>query len=221
MHAAVRLTRENVYLTGLDLSFPGGTTHAKGSPALIAMHAGSSRMAPPGQAVVVALAGRRLARLADKHGRPVMTDRVMASYRDTLEEELREFAQRVWDCGETGLALGVRWISAGQLESALQEVPRGETPRLRVDTARRFSADRLRHFVESERALLEDGGGGRGTSPAEPDPGLGSLLQDADYTWAHFPDEPDLAAPGPGFVARARVAALYYAERLRRVESVL
>ena len=30
----------------------------------------------------------------------------------------------------------------------------------------------------------------------------GVLSAEADYTWAHFPDQPDLSAPGPGFAAR-------------------
>ncbi len=219
-HAAVRLTRAGVFLTGLDLSFPRAMTHAKGSPFLIAMLAGSSRLAPVGQSGYIALAGRHLVRRADKHGRPVLTDRVLSSYRDSLEEEMRESSGRVWDCGETGLPLGVRLITT----SGFAETLRGAAPsaeRLNVDRTRRFSADRLARFVSSERALLERVAAAAGLSSAVEDPDLPRLLADADYTRAHFPDQPDLSSPGQGFLARARVAALYYAERLRRIESVL
>ena len=219
-HAALRLTRSSVFLTGLDLSFPGAVTHARGSPALIAMMAGSCRLAPVGQAGFHALAGRNLLHRTDKHGRPVLTDRVLSSYRDSLEEEMREESERVWDCGETGLPLGVRAIHTSQLEEALQgTAPTSE--RLQVDRARRFPVDRLARFVASERTLLERLALAAGLPSALADPALGGLLAEADYTWAHFPDLPDLSAPSPGFVARARIAALYYAERLRRVESVL
>jgi hypothetical protein len=215
----LRLTRESIFLTGLDLSFPGASTHAKGSPFLIAMHAGSTRLAPAVQTGYLALAGRRLVRQNDKHGRPVLTDRVLSSYRDSLEEEMRQSSERVWDCGETGLPLGVRWIATRELEQALQRVL-PQTERVRIDRTKRFARDRLKRFVESERALLNrlELAAGR---PAVEEPGLGALLSEADYTWTHFPDVPDLSAPAPGFVARARVAALYYAERLRRIESVL
>jgi len=234
-HAALRMTRGSVYLTGLDFSFPGARTHAKGSPSLITMHSGSSRLAPVGQATYSALAARHLARQTDKHGLPVLTDRVLSTYRDSLEEELSESSARVRDCGDTGLPLGVPVIAASQLEEALQA---GATSaqRLRIDRTRRFPGERLAHFVASERALLEKvalaagGPSGNGLAPAgqagaapagaAPD-ALGALLADADYTWMHFPDQPDLAAPEWGFVVRARVAALYYAERLRRIESVL
>ncbi|HTZ53405.1 MAG TPA: hypothetical protein VMF68_17170, partial [Spirochaetia bacterium] len=51
------------------------------------------------------------------------------------------------------------------------------------------------------------------------------ILDDVDYAWAHFPDRPEPSSPGqgiePGFVARVGVAARFYDERLRRVESVL
>ncbi len=221
-HAALRLTRESIFLTGLDLSFPGAVTHAKGSPSLIAMHAGSNRLVPAGQASYLALTDRRLLRQTDKHGRPILTDRVLRSYRDSLEEEMHESADRVWDCGETGLPLGVRWIATSRLEEALLRVPPAE--RLRIDRGRRFPGDRLARFIESEREVLERfaervaPAAGR---PAAEEPALGSLLSHVDYTWTHFPDLPDLSAPEAGFVARARVAALYYAERLRRIESVI
>ena len=219
-HAALRLTCASVFLTGLDLSFPGAMTHAKGSPFLIAMLAGSSRLAPVGQAGYHALAGRHLLQGTDKHGRPVLTDRVLSSYRDSLEEEMRESSARVRDCGETGLPLGVRAIATSQLEEALKGVaPSAE--RLQIDRTRRFPGARLVRFAASERALLERVALAAGHPSAVEDPALGGLLADADYTWTHFPDLPDLSALDRGFVARARVAALYYAERLRRIESVL
>jgi hypothetical protein len=217
----LRITDNGVYLTGMDLSFPGSKTHANGSPFVLAMLAASGRFEPVGQSSYRALAGRRLMRVADKHGRPVLADRVLLSYRDSLEEELGDSAGRVLDCGETGLPLGVRAISTERFQELLLGTP-VQSPRLRVDQERRFEGDRIADFVAAERSLLLDvaeaaaagGTGGR-------ESGLGGMLAEADYAWAHFPDVPDLSAPDRGFLARARVAALYYAERLRRIESVL
>jgi len=95
--------------------------------------------------------------------------------------------------------------------------------RLCIGQGGRFHSERLAEFLAAERSRLEElaeaaaafiSSGERGES-------LGGLLAESDYAWAHFPDAPDLSAPDRGFVARARVAALYYAERLRRIESVL
>jgi hypothetical protein len=217
-------------MTGMDLSFPGWKTHASGSPMVLAMMAASTRLDPVGQAAYRAFVDRRLMRVADKHGRPIITDRVLSSYRDSIEEELGGQEGRALDCGETGLSLGVRAITTGRFEELLQNSPVG-TPRLLLDRSRRFEGSRLAEFLAAERSLLLDcadaaaagGSGGTGESrrAAEPVRSLSSLLSEADYAWAHFPDVPDLSAPDRGFLARARVAALYYAERLRRIESVL
>jgi hypothetical protein len=228
-HAALRITTDGVFLTGMDLSFPGTKTHANGSPFVLAMMAASTRFEPVAHSIYRALAGRRLLRVADKHGSPTLTDRVLSSYRDSIEEELDGAGGRVLDCGETGLPLGARIITTERFEELLLENPPA-SPRLHVDRGKRFSEDIVR-FVGAERSLLLDvakaaGAGAAGSGAAGAGAGggtgsLASLLAQADYTWAHFPDVPDLSAPEPGFLARARVAALYYAERLRRIESVL
>jgi membrane associated rhomboid family serine protease len=221
-YAALRITRKTVFLTGLDLSFPGGKTHANGSPHCLAMLAESTRLDPVGQAGYSALAGRRLLYLPDKNGRMILTDLVLSSYRDSLSGELSASSERVLDCGQSGLPLGVRAIRGEQFEGLLGNTP-AAGQRLHIDRERRFPEDQLSGFVAAERALLAEiadaaavfaASGGQGGS-------LGALLADADYTWVHFPDLPDFSALDPGFVARARIAALYYAERLRRIESVL
>jgi hypothetical protein len=221
-HAALRITRESVFLTGLDMSFPGAKTHANGSPHVLTMLAGSTRLEPVGQASYRVLAGRSLLRLLDKHGRPILTDRVLSGYRDNLAEELRASTGRVLDCGETGLPLGARVISAARFEELLQSVPTS-APGLLVNQEKGFDGARIEGFVAAERSLLAEvatAAAGSGVS-AQAGGSLGALLAEVDYTWAHFPDVPDLSAPDRGFVARARVAALYYGERLRRIESVL
>jgi hypothetical protein len=217
VHAALRLTRESVFLTGLDFSYPDQQTHSRGSPFALSMLSRGSRFDPVGQGAFQALAARRLLRKTDKRGRPVLTDRVMGSYRDGLEAEAHDASGRIFDCGETGLPLGVRQVSERELEELL---PGGPLPaeRLRSTSARPFPVEALRPFVRDERALLARlvrEAAGHGPSS------IGTLLAEADYTWAHFPDQPDLSSPDRSFVARARVAAMYYDERLRRIQTLL
>ena len=47
-------------------------------------------------------------------------------------------------------------------------------------------------------------------------PGDRDLLEQAAYALLHFPDREAATEPTPGFLARARVALLYYAERASR-----
>ncbi len=222
VHAALAITRESVFLTGLDMSFPGTRTHVKGSPPLLAMLAGATRVRPVGQASYEALAGRRLVHALDKRGHPVLTDGVLRSYRDSLAAELSGDTGRVTDCGETGLPLGVPLVSEGDFEEMLRCVPSLDR-RLRVSEETPFSVERLAELVAAERSRLRElaeaaAGFLAAGGPAE---SLLRLLAECDYAWVHFPDVPDLSGPDRGFVARARIAALYYAERLRRIESVL
>ena len=219
-HAALRITSGTVFLTGMDLSFPGSKTHARGSPAVLAMTAASTRLEPVGLASYRALASRRLLRVTDKHGRPTLTDRVLGSYRDSIEQELSGSGERVFDCGETGLPLGARVVTTERFEELLEQNP-AASPRLHVDAGKRFPGDRIAGFVRSERALLLDLARAAGDAGAAGDGSAASLLAQCDYAWTHFPDMPDLSAPDRGFLVRVRIAALYYAERLRRIESVL
>ena len=210
VHAAVALTTGAIFLTGLDFSFPDGRTHARGSPVSLSMLARCCRLEPAGQDVFRSLEARRLVRRPDKRGRPVLTDRVMSSYRDGLEAEVRAASRPFFDCGETGLPLGARTISESEFAALLPAAAvTGQAVRVRPD--RRFAGSAVRPFIASERSLLAE----FLRAPSGP------RLSEIDYAWAHFPDEPEPSSPDQGFVARARVAALYYDERWRRIESVL
>ena len=183
------------------------------------MLAKATRLDPVGQASYRALETRRLLRVADKHGQPVLTDRVLSSYRDSLADRARSSSGRVFDCGPTGLPLGMDRVSLPRFEELLTSGTVTGPRNPCVDRGKRFAGDHLAQFVASERALLADMA--TAASARDTDPRLGALLAEADYVWTHFPDVPDLSAPDRGFAARARVAAQYYGERLRRVESVL
>jgi len=219
-HAALLLTSAPVFLAGLDFAFPGSRTHARGSPFLIAELERSERLQPVGQAGFEALAIRRLLRSPDKHGQPVMTDRVMRSYRDALEKEARSARQQVYDCGPTGLPLGVRMLPLQELSDVLARSPETDE-RIRVDRGRGFSADRVRPFLADERQRLARmvEAAARSAGPAAGE--LEEILADVDYAWAHFPDRPEPSSSAASFVARAAVAARFYDERLRRIQESL
>jgi hypothetical protein len=223
LHAALQLTRGEIYLAGLDFAFSEGRTHARGSPPHLQMLTHSARLSPVGLDAYRAMSARQLVRSISKNGTTVRTDAVLHSYRDSLEVEAQESKGRVIDCGAWGLDLGVTKMSVPELEERLAAGKSSEN-RLHKDPARRFQVGRLRTFLASERTLLERfitataGNLSRG-APFTDD--LRQLLLDVDYAWIHFPDEPDFASPGPGFLARARVAAAYYGQRIQRAASVI
>ena len=68
VHAGLRLTTGEVFLTGLDFSFPGARTHARGTPWHLAALRGAGRLRGVDQETVRALALRRTIREPDKSG---------------------------------------------------------------------------------------------------------------------------------------------------------
>ena len=222
VHAGLQIGRGNLFLTGLDFSFPGSRTHAKGSPAHLAMLNGCGRLRPVGQDAFQALAGRALVHARDKHGGAVRTDAVLKSYRDNVENAVRDSAVRVMDFGPQGLDLGVRRIGMSEWEDRLAC---GSAPaaRLEIDTRKAFSRDPVRQFVQAEKDLL-----GRALEALQETVAEGRasgecrrLLREIDYTWVQFPDPPGLENPDRSFLARARAAAAHYARRLDRIASIL
>ena len=122
--------------------------------------------------------------------------------------------------------MGVRAVSAAEFARLLPPAA-GPAPRIEVNAGRGFTGSALGAFLADERSLLgrllrRSGAIGEGSSEQ---PGLADLLSEADYIWAHFPDPPDLSSPEKmidrSFIARARVAAMYYDERLRRIEAAV
>ena len=222
VHAGLQIGSGDVFLTGLDLSFPGSRTHARGSPYHLAMLNGSSRIRPVGQDAFQALAARVLQQIPDKRGGVVATDTVLKSYRDGVASVVRDASARVMDFGPLGLDLGVRQVSMGEWEDRLAC---GSLPaaRLEIDTRKAFPRDRVREFMETERDLLaraidvlrESAVAGGASDECR------ALLREIDYTWVHFPDPPGLENPDRSFLTRARVAAGHYARRLDRIASIL
>jgi hypothetical protein len=222
VHAGLRIGRGEVFLTGLDLSFPGSLTHVRGAPHHLSMLAGSSRLRPVGQDAFQALAARSLLRAPDKRGGMVATDRVLKSYRDSVEDVVQGSAARVMDFGPRGLDLGVRRINMQEWEERLACGTLPATP-LEIDSFKVFPRDRVREFMQNEKELLARATDAlRGSAAAgQASEECRALLREIDYAWVHFPDPAGLESPDRSFLSRARVAAGHYAQRLDRIASIL
>jgi hypothetical protein len=221
VHAALALSASDVYLAGLDFSFPGSATHARGAPSHLVMLERSTRLRPVGQDAWQALAARSLIRVPDKSGAAVATDRVMRSYRDNLAARLSHAPGRAFDISPFGLDLGVRRVDPGEV---VQRFHGGSAEvALEVNKGRVFRSAALGSFMAAETDLLRESSARLRESartaviPSD----CRSLLEQVDYAWLHFPDEVDLDRPERSLLARAAIAASWYADRLDRLASVL
>jgi hypothetical protein len=220
-HAGLLLGRGDVYLAGLDFSYGNGLTHARGSPVHGAMLVRCARRNPPGSDLYAALAARPRLHAEGKSGHAVITDSLLRSYRDTLAARIAPEAGRVADVGARGLPLGALLLPVTEMEQRLagSAAVRG----VAVDAARRFAPDAVRAFVGEELRLLADARDSlRDAAAARPaDAAAEALVRSVDYTWAHFPEFPDVPGLTAAFVARVRVAVAWYEKRLRRVDAAL
>jgi hypothetical protein len=225
--AALGLTRGEVFLAGLDFGYPGAATHARGTaPHRAALHS-SRRLCGVDQQSVGSLASRRMLYERNRHGVQVATDVVLRSYRDGLRRECSAEAGRMWDLGTAGLDLGLRSIGAGSFLERIRAAG-ARSPRLAAAKGSGGPpAGQVAAFLRAEIEILDTaiaaipGMLAAASSAGGLPPGSGSLLGAIDYAWVHFPDaDGGLRAGGDrtvSFLARVRVAAMYYRGRLARL----
>jgi hypothetical protein len=216
-YAAARMTDKEIMLAGLDFSYPGSRTHARGTPGHLALISASTRLRSAEQGAFSAFLARPRIMERDKNGGRVPTDSVLRSYRDQLERSMTAHAGSVIDIGPTGLALGVRHVGLDEAEEILADHPeKGAEPGL--GAGRALEGDAC-EFLRAEAGALKDAEDAavRAMS-ADADAAGIEALRAVDYAYIHFPDYPE---PGTGleksFLARARIAFMYYAERLGRI----
>jgi hypothetical protein len=163
----------------------------------------------------------------DGHGGQVLTDSILRSYRDGLRSECSAEAGRMWHLGSRGLDLGLRRIDAAGFLDRIRAAA-ARSPRLGAAAGTgRPSEQRVSTFLLAEMETLDAAiaslpcmiaaVSAAGRLP----PGCETLLRTIDYAWVHFPDaEGGLRAGADrtvSFLARARVAAMYYRGRLGRL----
>jgi hypothetical protein len=107
---ARRLGATDIYLAGLDLSFPRKRTHARGSLFERQSHQRSSRLAPQETAAVSALFSAPTLLDQDYAGRPLLTDQRMRLYAWWFESALAAHPEvRTWSLSDESLAIpGIR-----------------------------------------------------------------------------------------------------------------
>jgi len=228
VHVALGLTGGPVFLAGLDFSYPGKRTHARGSPFHRQLLGGSGRLAPAEGTGFAAIARRPLLRVQDEGRGPILTDLVLHSYAQAAEKLLKGQG-RVYDLGSAGMVKGAtRCSDAGVLEAL---APHRNREKLSVESGAIDQIGRLdqwRRFVQSELDLLQRGldllspllqeGAGREIrlGPTER-----RVVESLDYLSYSFPDGDRTDPTDAGLLARVMIAGRRFLNLWENAVSIL
>ncbi len=213
VHLARRLTDGPVFLAGLDFSFPPGSTHARGAPAILAEACREARLykargqwsaAWPFEPAGAGTGGGAAS--------------VMAAYATLLAREVRQ-DPGIFDIRGGGLALGrtrlsfpqaSRVLDAGQSAARPGPVPAGrEVPR---DALRSAATAFLEGETDRLEALL---------AALRGEGDLAARAADCDWIYSWFPDEHRVPALAGDVRNRLLAEALDWRRRLRDARAAL
>ncbi|MQY77562.1 MAG: DUF115 domain-containing protein [Spirochaeta sp.] len=197
VYAALNITSGPVLVAGLDFSFPCHKTHARGSPANLAMLHRADRLTPVGLTSYEQVLSRPLLKLKGKGGGVVVTDLVLQSYSVQLKEHLGNL-NRAYDLGRQGLPLGARLIkNEKELAEILKEPCKenGQTGKDKLSAIKAFPASRIDHLLRGEihrlepvieeiRAHLNHAD----VEDSREQENIMLLLEELDYLYLHFPE---------------------------------
>lgn len=215
VQAALGLTSGPVLLAGLDFAYPGGRTHARGTPAHRRTLAACFRFRPPGLDAYEALLARPLLELRSVAGKPLRSDLVLRSYALQLGR-IVEASGRVYDLGGLGLPAGAAPISSARELDALlgrpAPAPAPAPPVFRPARAavEAFLRAELERLLRAEEALAGALQAARRGEPAPAGPKLADALREVEYVQLPVPeaDPRRLAAPGNLALAAAHARSL-------------
>jgi len=213
VHLARRLTEDPVFLAGLDFSFPPGSTHAKGAPAILAEACREARLykargqwsaAWPFEPAGAGTGGGAAS--------------IMESYATLLAREVRE-DPGIFDIRGVGLPLGRTRLSFPEASRVLDAGP-SAPPSGPVPAGKELPRKALRSaaaaFLEGETARLEAllaALGGEGD--------LASRAADCDWIYSWFPDEHRVPALAGDVRNRLLAEALDWRRRLLEARAAL
>ena len=214
VHIARRLTKDPVFLTGLDFSFPPGSTHAKGAPALLSDAFRENRFYKArGQWNAAWPTSTGDSRVSGGSGI------LMRTYASLLSEEI---------CGDTGffdirgagLPLDTPRISFREASRILDEAGIDDAASGRVLSGRSVPPEKLRAaakiFLDQESDRLDgllSSLGGRGS--------LADRILECDWLYSWFPDRERVPELSPDIRNRLLAEALDWTRRIREARTEL
>lgn len=209
------ITPHSIILTGLDFCYVPGKPHSRGAPSHIRSLSSSIRTKPVG--LYAECMGRPLIETKNRRGERIITDLVLRSYGDDLDEALQA-EERVYDIRNGGLPLSS--IDVDNDEGFLEAIMPGKENGGKKATGNsgttshvsRNTKERVAGFVEEEQRLLGEFlavyQSKRPKSSSEPaDPQLIAALNEVDYITLSFADSHETDTATGQFMVRAAASA--------------
>jgi hypothetical protein len=183
---ALRICSGPVITGGIDFSFTLDSFHGRATPG----HQERLRRQTRFISLINGDAAfrRGVFETRSKSGGKVRSDPAMKNYRDLFEQEFAREG-RLRDMAGSGLPLGIKTVEAEEARQLLRGgTPAGGTTETGPDAPAGGAVQKLTALIEEERGLLiQLRSILTGTAPANPGR-LETLLDEADYLWAHFPE---------------------------------
>ncbi|MDL2229895.1 DUF115 domain-containing protein, partial [Treponema sp. OttesenSCG-928-L16] len=189
---ALRLSGGPVLIGGIDFSFTLDAFHARSSPSSLSGLARQNRLT--GLIRPETAFSKGSLKIQSKSGDGVRSTHGMLSYRNIFEQEFSG-ESRLKDTLSSGLPLGIPALGPEEAFSILLDATPPETERAEsgsIDSPAPPDKERLREscaaFIRSEQETLRElrrmlTGEGKARQDS-----LDTLLDRADYLWAHFPE---------------------------------
>ena len=185
---ARRLTCGKIICAGLDFSFTADKYHALGTPG----HRDALNSQTRLRGLINSAAYEVSAAAVSKSGSSVRTNPGMRNYRNLFEQEFASDT-RLFEIVGSGLSLGLESlllddalsVLSGGINSELLTQRHGGAEALRVEDARK---EKLLLFLGGEKKRLTELRDILTGKAAGKQSLLGTLIDECDYLWAHFPD---------------------------------
>jgi hypothetical protein len=221
LYTAMHMTERPVFVTGLDFSYPGGRTYARGTPFPRFLSINSTRFLPLEHLIYRSIHRRPLVDVEGKQGSLLLSDLVLRSYAQEVKY-IVEGKENVYDIGKEGMDIGIKHPGDDRsIDRILCEC--GEKDKLmtgdyeKKGCYRSCSLKKIKEFLLNEKKYLEQAEmlikdileantiNRDGFTDEER-----HILAYIDYVYLHFPDQQPLPALNKGFLFRVLVSIRYY-----------
>jgi hypothetical protein len=228
LYISMYMTEGPVLVTGLDFSYPGGRTHARGTPFPCLLSFTSSRLLPLEHLMYRSIRKRPLVTMSGKQGVSLSSDLVLRSYAQEVKY-LVEGKENIYDIGKEGIDIGIQPLLDDQSidrilcegEKKIKTMSGGEGEKgcnnsCSPEKRQEFLMNEKKYLEQAEMLItniLETNTINREDFTEEEQ----GVLDCIDYVYLHFPDHKPLPVLNKGFLFRVLVSISHYKKLIDKV----